>query len=30
MLFGETMGPLALAGGALVLGGVYLVQRARA
>ncbi len=29
VLFGEAMGPLALAGAALVLGGVYIVQRAR-
>lgn len=29
VLFGETLGPLGLAGAALVLGGVYMVQRAR-
>jgi drug/metabolite transporter (DMT)-like permease len=29
VLFGETLGPLGLAGAALVLGGIYMVQRAR-
>lgn len=29
VLFGETLGPIGLAGAALVLGGIYVVQRAR-
>lgn len=29
MLFGEALGPMALAGAALVLGGIYVVQRSR-
>jgi drug/metabolite transporter (DMT)-like permease len=30
VLFGESLGPLAFAGAGLVLGGVFMVQRARA